>query len=260
MQNETQLISLFATSSLIITLILILVILFVVAYQKRLATQRIKLQVIKQEQQQNLLKATVEVQERERKRIASDLHDDIGSLLSAFMIKVGHLEMNEKDETQQKFLAETKRQLEGGIERVRRISYDMFPPALERYGLWQALDELFSDINQTDGIKATIKIEGEAIALSGPRELAIYRVTQELISNTIKHGNANTIDLVISKNDVSIMITYTDNGRGIADETKMKGLGFLNMLSRIQTLNGEVNFLTSEGKGFVAKFTFPISI
>lgn len=257
MQDETQLILVFATSSLIIAIILILVILFVVAYQKRLARQRLKLQMVEQEHQQNLLRAALRVQENERKRIASDLHDDIGSLLSALMIKVGYMEFQEKDETQRKFLSETHHQLSSGIDRVRQISYNMFPPTLERYGLWQALNELADDINGTGQLSVELSSFEEPLSLGSEKEMAIYRVIQELISNTVKHSGASNISLKISRADEQLIFAYNDNGKGLENNLNMKGLGFMNMRSRIQAINAKIEFESSPGNGFEAKIFLP---
>ena len=107
----------FVASAMLIAIILILVFLFLIAYQKKMVLQRMHLQEIENSYQLELLQATIEGQERERKRIASDLHDHVGSLLSALKLNVMHLEqMPETGEGQRQFLQQTRVMLEDGLK------------------------------------------------------------------------------------------------------------------------------------------------
>jgi len=258
MQDESQFVLVFVVSSLTILLILILVILFVVAYQKRVATQRNKLDTIEREHQLQLLQATLTVQERERKRIASDLHDDIGSLLSALKLNVQFLEDTEQNEQQKQFLSKTRTKLESGIEQVRRISHDMYPPALQKLGLWEALKELLANIDSSEKVQTSLKGIPEGIRLNSDSELAIFRVMQELVTNSLRHSEADTLKIEIQKQPDLLRIQYSDNGHGM-DATAMKsGLGFLNMRSRIDAVNGKIEFESSEGEGLKTTITLNI--
>lgn len=249
MQDESQFVLVFVVSSLTILLILILVILLVVAYQKRVATQRLKLDTIERDHQKQLLQATLTVQERERKRIASDLHDDIGSLLSALKLNVQFLEESEQNERQKEFLTKTRVKLESGIEQVRRISHDMYPPELQKLGLWESLKELFSNIDTSEKVTTSIKGIPNQLRLESTTELAVYRVMQELVTNSLRHSKADTLTLSIQNNLEQVIIQYSDNGAGMnADEMK-SGLGIMNMRSRIEVVNGNIEFESSKGNG-----------
>lgn len=252
MQDESQFVLVFAVSTLIIVLILILVILFVIAYQKRIATQRIKLDEIEKVHQIQLLQATLEMQERERKRIASDLHDDIGSLLSALKINVEFLESNETDERQRSFLQKTREKLETGIVQVRQISHDMYPPVLQKMGLWEAIKELFQSINALQRISATLHEPVDTLRLDPKIELGVYRVIQELVTNSLRHSEANRISLRVLNLHKTLQLVYTDNGTGLPAETSTNGIGFLNMRSRIEAIHGKIRFESIEAKGFTA--------
>ncbi|GAB5416937.1 MAG: hypothetical protein Crog4KO_18040 [Crocinitomicaceae bacterium] len=249
MQDESQFVLVFVVSSLTILLILILVILFVVAYQKRVATQRIKLDTIEREHQMQLLQATLTVQERERKRIASDLHDDIGSLLSALKLNVQFLEDSESNEKQKAFLEKTRVKLENGIDQVRRISHDMYPPALQKFGLWEALKEFLQTIDQTKSVNTSIYGVPEHVRFDAETELAIYRVMQELVTNSLRHGEATALEVKVDQTGKNMHIHYADNGKGMNEKEMKNGLGFLNMRSRIEAINGEIRFSSKVGKG-----------
>lgn len=258
MQDESQFVLVFVVSSLTILLILILVILFVVAYQKRVATQRNKLDTIEREHQLQLLQATLTVQERERKRIASDLHDDIGSLLSALKLNVQFLEDIEQNEQQKQFLTKTRTKLESGIEQVRRISHDMYPPALQKLGLWEALKELFANIDSSKKVKTSIQGIPKEMRLSSETELAVFRVMQELVTNSLRHSDADSLKVEIRKNDQTLHLQYSDNGQGMDAGTMKSGLGFLNMRSRIDAVNGKIEFESSPDKGMKSTLTLKI--
>jgi len=252
MQDESQFVLVFAVSSLIIVLILILVILFVIAYQKRVATQRIKLDEIEKVHQIQLLQATLEMQERERKRIASDLHDDIGSLLSALKINVEFLESNETNERQRSFLQKTREKLETGIVQVRQISHDIYPPVLQKLGLWEAIKELFQSINASQKIEASLHRTTDIVRLDPKIELGIYRVVQELVTNSLRHSEATHLSLTVSRLNKATQFVYADNGKGLPEETSTTGIGFLNMRSRIEAIHGKIRFESMETKGFTA--------
>lgn len=249
MQDESQFVLVFVVSSLTILLILILVILFVVAYQKRIATQRIKLDTIERDHQMQLLQATLTVQERERKRIASDLHDDIGSLLSALKLNVQFLEDTEQNERQKQFLEKTRIKLESGIDQVRRISHDMYPPALQKFGLWEALKELLLNIDQSNSVTTALSGIPEHLRLDSETELAIFRVMQELVTNSLRHSDADSISVAIRQLNRRITIQYADNGKGMNENDMKNGLGFLNMRSRIEAIDGKIRFESSPGNG-----------
>jgi len=249
MQDESQFVLVFVVSSLTILLILILVILFVVAYQKRVATQRLKLDTIERDHQKQLLQATLTVQERERKRIASDLHDDIGSLLSALKLNVQFLEDSEQNDRQKEFLTKTRVKLESGIDQVRRISHDMYPPELQKLGLWASLKELFSNIDTSEKVTTTIKGIPEELRLNSTAELAVYRVMQELVTNSLRHSEADTLTLSVQNNTQHILIRYTDNGTGMDESTMKSGLGIMNMRSRIEAVNGSIQFESNKENG-----------
>lgn len=249
MQDESQFVLVFVVSSLTILLILILVILFVVAYQKRIATQRNKLDTIEREHQMQLLQATLTVQERERKRIASDLHDDIGSLLSALKLNVQFLEESESNERQKTFLEKTRVKLESGIEQVRRISHDMYPPTLQKLGLWEALKDLLQSIDESKSTTTSISGIPDQLRLNATSELSVFRVMQELVTNSLRHSDATNLSIEIHQTQQGITIQYADNGQGMEEDATKNGLGFLNMRSRIEAINGTIHFQSARGKG-----------
>lgn len=258
MPEENELVTIFIVSALLIAMILILVILFVIAYQRRVATQKLKLKEVEREHQMKLLRATVETQEKERKRIASDLHDDVGSLLSALKVNVDFLEQHpDTVESQRWFLAETREQLEHGIESVRQISYNLYPPTLASFGIWEAIREIVERVNTTEQLKAQLILKDVSFRPDKEVELSLLRVTQELISNTIRHAEANQLTIEIGSNSHGIEIVYRDNGKGLPDTDLKEGLGLMNMQSRISAINGTLIIDRPNTTGFKATIQIP---
>lgn len=256
MQDESQFVLVFAVSSLIIVLILILVILFVVAYQKRVATQQNHIDKAENEHRMQLLQATLEVQERERKRIASDLHDDIGSLLSALKLNVSFLEESEQDDKQKRFLTLTREKLESGIDQVRRISHDIYPPALQKLGLWQALNDLTGIIDKSNQVNVQYQNAAATSRPNAKTELAVYRVAQELLTNALRHSQATEIRLNVISKGAHFELHYEDNGIGLSQPNLSSGLGFMNMKSRMEAIKGSIDFRSETNKGLTAVLTF----
>lgn len=261
MQEEgSDIIILFISSALLIFIILVIVFVFVMAYQKKMVSQRIEIQQSKLKHQQDLLKASVEVQEKERKRIASDLHDDVGSLLSALRLNVNYLKTIEHiGDAEQEFLSQTTTMLDDGLKNVRRISYDLMPPTLKRYGFYRALGELVERLNESHQIKFKLDIKQvKDIKLKENVELALFRVMQELIANTLHHSSASVVNITI-KEGTNLTITYTDDGNGITDETQLKGLGMVNMHSRIKSIDGEIDIAGTDKSHFFCSIVVPIA-
>ena len=250
---------LFIVSTLLIAVILILVFIFLLAYQKKIVSQKLHIKQAEMIFQQKLLKASLDAQEKERKRIASDLHDDIGSLLSALKLNVKHLKTVDKIGTDEKnFLDNTAVLLDDGLENVRRISYNLLPPTLSRYGLWEALKELAKRVNDSGQMSIVVDFSPiEHHRFDANSELSIFRVIQELISNTLHHSGASEIT-ISSKQNAHLEIEYSDNGKGITDQSQLQGLGMINMQSRIQTINGALSISQNESSNFLARLTIPL--
>lgn len=259
-QEENQIILIFITSAAFVVLLAVLLVLFLVVYQKRIVTQENRLQKLENEKQQALLKATIEGQERERKRLAKDLHDGIGSLLSGLSFNL-KFQKNVKNENQEysSFLKEACKLVDEGIENVRAVSHNLLPSTLENFGLVSAMKECIIPLTQTSRIKTNIQIPVELPPLPMEISLGILRVFQELIQNTLKHANATQIDIQLIYNSDTITLEYVDNGKGFhMDDIDIYGIGIKNMQSRIQALYGTFSIDSRAKKGFRAYLEVPI--
>lgn len=225
-----------------------------------MVAQRLLLQQTEVELQEKLLRATIDTQEKERKRIASDLHDDIGSLLSALKLNVKYLKtVDQIGDAERDFLNTTADMLDDGLKSVRDISYNLLPPTLVRFGLAEALQELANRIKTSEQIKVITDFSAlDNCTFDKNTELSIFRVIQELSSNTIHHSGASEISIKCKKFD-QLEIKYTDNGSGISDQTQLQGLGMINMQSRIRSIHGSLVIQADEMSTFNALIRIPLT-
>jgi len=234
------------------------IILFVVFYQKRMIQEQMKRQVMEAEFQQKMLQAELESQELERRRLAADLHDSIGGMLST--IRVGISTMARMLPEPQS-IDQTKQMLDDTISSVRRISRDLMPSTLEKFGLIHALTELCERFQNTSRINISFKEKGPFVPLDKNRELMIFRIVQELLNNAIKHSQASQIIVTLAV-DHQIQVTVEDDGIGFDAETikreaqGTKGLGLFNIENRARLLGGKVEY-PSVKPGSVTKLTIP---
>ncbi len=211
--------------------------------------------------QENLLLATVESVEAERKRISKDLHDGIGQQLSglkmAWQQLADKLKNNFPDDLNK--LNNLTNILNDAAKEVRNISHQMMPAALRELGLVAALEDML----QKSLFNSPIKYEFEHMGVSGRFseniEIGLYRIAQELINNIIKHSNAESVSVELFKTKTHLVLTVEDDGKGFNVEN-MEGVGngINNISSRAKSVNGKVQFEQRSGSGVSATIRVPV--
>lgn len=187
--------------------------------------------------------ALLQGEEQERQRIAQDLHDSMGGMLANIRMSIskdGIGNINETNDIVQK--------LDRSISEMRRISRNLMPETLKNLGLETALSELCESMSYKK-----LRIQFEAFDLSEnipfETQLALYRITQESISNVIKYAQANNVIVQISQNDNLLNLTIEDDGVGFDKNQITKGLGLKNIENRVQLINGTVDITSAKGEG-----------
>ncbi|MCE7991799.1 MAG: sensor histidine kinase [Roseivirga sp.] len=258
--QESDIILIFISSALITVILASLVVVFVVVYQKRNVAQRLQLQELENSRQREMLQATIEGQERERKRLAKDLHDGIGSLLSGLKLNLSHQQRNpEISNDQATFLADACEMIQESISAVRAVSHNLLPATLESFGLVQALKECIEPLQKPPSFSIHLGISGEPLRLSHEAELGMLRVVQELLNNTIRHAQANQAGITLEFTSTNIQLLYIDNGIGFSPDDRQPGLGIKNIYSRIEALGGEINFKHQSANGFSVSIQIPLT-
>jgi signal transduction histidine kinase len=207
--------------------------------------------------QQARIAAEINTLEAERKRIAGDLHDELGPMLSAIKLQINHLEP--EDEAENAVLEKSSKQIDNIIQRFREISYDLLPNTLVRKGFIKATHEYISKLK----ILHPLEIDFNTIdfSLSSDREVNLYRVIQEIMQNTIKHARATMLNINIIKKNKSIFLQTKDDGIGFNYSEKSleaKGVGLLSLQSRAQLLGGQLVVHTQPGSGTTFEIEIPL--
>lgn len=228
---------------MLIMLILSLgVILFFITYQKRLLKQQTEHQQKEAGYQQQLLRANIRSQEKERNRIGKNLHDEVGAMLTTAKLYFRHLEQEASKEKFSELKEKVFDLLDGTIASVRRVSHDLRPVVLETLGLEEAVANIRDQLNASGEIemKFTSKLNGE---MDREYQLNWYRIIQELVNNTLRHAEASCIEISMIGRGDELRVVYKDNGIGISTSDQSKiGLGLSNIESRLSLMHGAMNF------------------
>ncbi len=206
------------------------------------------------------IQAEIITLESERMRIANDLHDDIGPVLSAVKLQINSL--NTKSSEDSFIIKNAGKYIDDILSKIREITYGLMPSALLRKGILTAISEFLDTINQTHGIRISYSLCIEEGLLSQEKEVHLYRIVQEIIHNSIRHSLASEILVTIKKIKGLLIVDIYDNGKGFDFVSVIKnngGIGIRSILSRVELLEGNVYLDTREGKGVEYIIEIPIS-
>ena len=218
----------------------------------------IRQQRITQRLNREKIEAEILTLEKERQRIASDLHDDLGPILSAIKFKINSVESKSEDDTE--LIRKASEHVDETIQRIRQIAFNLMPNTLTRKGLVAATEELISKIMESLPLKISYQLN-PIPDISQQKSINMFRMIQEIIQNTVKHARASELFIKLDAKDKYIVLTTEDNGKGF-DYEKVndlnKGLGLRNLASRVEIMNGVSAVETGPGKGVRYKFEIPI--
>jgi signal transduction histidine kinase len=245
---ETKVLNITILLSIIITIIIIYFFVSIIRYHRRyMRLQREK------------IFAEITIRENERKRIAGDLHDSMGPLLSAVKLNISSVDIQHPED--KVVLEKTAKYLDEIIGSMRRISYDLLPHTLERRGLVEAVREFVSQVN----LKQTIDIQlfvVKEIAVPKEKEIHIFRMIQEIVHNTLKHAHARTLQIGMSEESGHLLFLTKDDGKGFDKEKELSrtnGLGLKSLESRCEILNGILSLESKPGAGTNYFIKIPVS-
>ena len=194
----------------------------------------------------------IEGQEKERKRLAIDLHDGLGGRLSGISLNLSKLDKDEPKEYPKKQLRKMMKDLDDSLTELRGIARNLMPETLVKFGLQAALKDYCSSMTGKD-TKVMLQFYGSDKGIDLNQQVTMYRVIQELINNAIKHAKASEVLVQYIREGNQIDITVEDNGIGMADqkikEEGAKGMGLSNLQTRVAYLKGDLDFHSEENEG-----------
>jgi len=230
------------------------VVLFIFFYQKKMLQEQLKLQNLESEYQQKMLSAALESQENERIRVAKDLHDDVGMMLMTMRTYINSVSEKSMPESA---IPDLRALVDDTHETIRRLSWDLMPSTLERFGLIQTVREMCYRLSLRNAIPVELKEPDEPFSLDKNQETLLYRIIQESVTNALKHSRATKISIALTHSASILYLSIADDGIGFdfpVENSKIKmrqGLGMLNIESRAGILGAELEFQNNTPSGVI---------
>lgn len=257
--EENQIVTIVIIGVLLLLLMAVALLLFFFFSRKKIVEKELEKKELELDHQKEMIHATILTQEEERKRIAQDLHDDISSKLNVILLNSnflldGELSPEEYNKVNKSIIEVTEKTLGS----ARKIAHNLLPPILEKFGLEAAVEELIDHYNTSKQVKILYDIHYPMDHLEKIQELHVFRIVQELINNSVRHGKAKEIHLSFAVEEDEITLNYKDNGVGFSTEVveQKKGLGMKNIESRVEILNGVIITKSAIDEGIEVSVTF----
>jgi signal transduction histidine kinase len=218
-----------------------------------------KIAELEKEKQLLAAEAVLQGQTEERSRLAKDLHDGLGSILSGVKYSFTNMKRNLIPEATEAF-DRGMVMLDKSIHELRRVAHNMMPEALMKFGLDTALKDFCQSIDLSGAIKLTYSsFDINETSIPDTRAVAIYRIVQELVNNILKHAGATTALVQLVRKEDALSIAVEDDGKGfdVAILKDNEGIGYLNLQNRVAWLNGTIDIQTEPGKGTSVNIEIP---
>lgn len=257
--HENDLIEIVIYSCVAFVLMGIVLVLFFYFSRKKIIQKELEKRDLEIQHQKDHLRAIIITQEEERKRIAQDLHDDISSKLNivslnSHLLKTPNLTSSEIDVITSNIIDLTAKALDNS----RRIAHDLLPPVLDKFGLHAGIEELCQEFNSSKSVAVNYRNDVELDPMQKERHLHVFRILQELMNNSLRHGKAKKINVFFEEINGVNTCKYSDDGIGFDREDKknQNGLGMKNIESRVNFLNSTMTIESAINKGIKVEFSF----
>lgn len=241
------------TIGILVTLFMAaMIVLFVVYYQRKMLLKEASIKLMEQEKQLELFKASVEAEEKQKEKIARNLHDEINPLLTVIKFNLSkHRIEIQKNKFEPASLLKDEETLDKAIEGIRTTCHDLVPSFLLHYGLIPSLEEYVNHLRQVDDMQASFSNEAtpeDIEQFSVQEQLNIYRVCLEILQNLFKHARCTQFSMLVSSLQHALQIEFKHNGVGVSNEemerytNESKGLGLKSLKARALILNASINY------------------
>jgi signal transduction histidine kinase len=228
-----------------------------VVLNARDVTEKIKLQKkLAKEQatrQRQIMDAAIQVQEKERSQLGTELHDNVNQVLTTIKLYIEMYLSNTVDD--RNILYKAVGYVQDCINEIRSISRRLSAPTLGKITLKESLKELVDSFNVTNRINIELAIAN--FPLSQELHLAFYRIVQEQLTNIIKHAEAKNVQIMIMESCKVVRLIIKDDGKGFNPEVQKKGVGLKSIASRVESLKGQLYIKSAKGKGTMIKVNLP---
>ncbi len=262
-QVDTVMLILLATMGML--LVVFFIIIFVFMHQKRMLSHENIIIENESKHQKSLLDASLYIAEKEREKIATNIHDDIGMMLNVLKFNLNKAQKNIDDkELVQEIFTNSYNILDSSIESIRSISNELLPPTLNKLGFVKGIKEVCRQIHLSGVVEISLSTNKDELKLDKKIELQLYRLVKEIVHNTIKHSKAKAIQVEIDIKSLFVFINIKHNGRGINTDTikllaqSSSGLGLKSILTRSELIGAKVEYTQLEFKDPFVTIALPI--
>jgi signal transduction histidine kinase len=209
----------------------------------------------RREDEKRVLNAIIQTEEKERKRMATDLHDGLGPLLATVKMSISTLSEMDNDPARKEIIENTAHVIDESIKSIKEISNNLSPHILNNFGLASAIRDFSNKIADSKVLRINFESNAFDHRFEENVEVVLYRVVCELITNTVKHAKAQNIDINFTHQHNMLILSFMDDGIGfdvnsiIGESVPVQGMGYSNMLSRINSIKGKMDIESSPKNG-----------
>ena len=215
-------------------------------FKQRQKLKNKEIERLKQDQEISNLEALMDGEEKERKRIAQELHDGLSGDLCAIKYHLSTLEDSGLNPSDTENITKVIYMIDDSFAQIRSISHNLLPASIVDYGLVESLREYCNKINNSENFKIDFQVFGDYNPLSKKNETVVYRIIQELTTNILKHSKATEAMIQFNCKENELFITVEDNGIGFDTKTISEGIGHKNIQTRIDFLNAQYSVVSAE--------------
>lgn len=257
LHNKARLQQLFLLGGIIFLSIIILFLIY--RFRQRKLQAENQLQSLQQQQHIEVASALLYGEERERQRLARDLHDGLGGMLAGIKIRLSEIVFSSVQEQHNLALQKIIRELDSSVTELRHIAHNMMPESLLRSGLKVALTDLCESMSN-GSCRVVLQMMNIASDIPRQTQLLIYRIVQELLANVLHHARASEVFVQCSQSENIFYITVEDDGIGFDQErlTDRKGIGWENIRRRVDFLKGKLEIESAQGKGTIVNIEITV--
>lgn len=238
---------------IVLSILIIVSAISIIYFFRNKALQKLEMQATASKHKAERFMAVIDAQEKERKRIARELHDGLGQLLSTARLNMSGLKdtIHVADVDDRELYDTSINLIDEACSEIRNISHNMMPESLVNLGLVAALRDLAEKINRSGKMSVTVNTRGPEIKMNEAVEISLYRIMQEILNNVIRHAKADKVEVSFFVENEHLKLVVRDNGIGLQAEKTLHtaGIGWKNIYSRIEMVNGHITIHPANGGG-----------
>ena len=229
-------------------------------YKNRVKAGQLQLHEAQREQQIISMRSMLEGQEKERTRIARDLHDGLGNLLSSLKVNFGSLQINLDDQNSKNIYGTASQMIDEACTEVRKIAHEMMPQSLKRLGLRRALEDMVQKMDAIHGFTAEFQVHGTEKTFDDTTNVMLFRIVQEAMNNIVKYAQATDVSVQITYSRDWFDLTIEDDGVGfdLSAAKNKKGMGLKSMAFRTEFIGGTLDLNSRPGVGTLVTINIPM--